>query len=47
VHFAVAGQLAYQTAQTVGSFNVAFLDALDRINAELLHEYADVKIINR
>lgn len=47
VHFAVAGQLAYQTAQTVGSFNVAFLDALDRIDAELLNEYADVKIINR
>lgn len=47
VHFSVAGQLAYQTAQTVGSFNVAFLDALDRIDAELLNEYADVKIINR
>lgn len=47
VHFAVAGQLAYQTAQTVGSFNVAFLDALDRIDTELLNEYAEVKIINR
>ena len=30
-----------------GKHLLAFLDALDRIDAELLNEYADVKIINR
>jgi hydroxyethylthiazole kinase len=31
VHFAIAGQRAYQKSQSVGSFNVAFLDALFEI----------------
>ncbi|MGH1400770.1 MAG: hydroxyethylthiazole kinase [Acinetobacter tandoii] len=47
VHFAVAGQLAYQTAQTVGSFNVAFLDALDSLTADQISEYASFSIIHR
>lgn len=47
VHFAVAGQLAYQTEQTIGSFNVAFLDALDYLTADHISELADIQIINR
>ena len=33
VHFAIAGQQAYAKTQSVGSFNVAFLDALFNITA--------------
>lgn len=47
VHFAIAGQLAYQTAKTVGAFNVAFLDALDSLTAEQISEYASFSMIRR
>lgn len=45
IHFAVAGKLAYQKAQSVGSFNVAFLDYLYEMNSELLIENADIEFI--
>ncbi|WP_372404796.1 hydroxyethylthiazole kinase [Acinetobacter piscicola] len=46
VHFAIAGKLAFSKAQSVGSFNVAFLDAIYELNAETIQQYADFEILN-
>ena len=45
VHFAIAGKLAFEQAQHVGSFNVAFLDHVHCLNAETIEQYADVHIL--
>lgn len=45
VHFAIAGKLAFEKSQSVGSFNMAFLDAIYDMSAELIQEYADIQII--
>lgn len=46
VHFAIAGKLAFEKAQTVGSFNVAFLDYVHAMNADMMTEYADIQLVN-
>lgn len=45
VHFAIAGKLAYDRAQNVGRFNVAFLDYVYSMNEEMIASYADIQII--
>lgn len=45
VHFAVAGQLAFEKAQSVGSFNVAFIDYIDNLDAEMIAKHAQIKIL--
>ncbi|EZQ12488.1 MULTISPECIES: hydroxyethylthiazole kinase [unclassified Acinetobacter] len=45
VHFAIAGKLAYTQAQTVGSFNVAFIDELYSYSAEKIQNSADIEIL--
>lgn len=45
LHFAVAGKLAYAQAQTVGSFNVAFLDHIHAMTIEKLQQHADIILI--
>ncbi|NHB57306.1 hydroxyethylthiazole kinase [Acinetobacter sp. 194] len=45
VHFAIAGKLAFQKAQTVGSFNVAFLDQVYGLTAETIEQYGDVQVL--
>lgn len=46
VHFAIAGKLAYQQAQSVGSFNVAFVDYVNLMNALMIEEYADIQVLD-
>lgn len=46
VHFAITGKLAFEKAQTVVSFNVAFLDHVHAMNAVIVMEYADIQLIN-
>ena len=45
VHFAVAGKLAFAKAQTVGAFNVAFLDELYLFDAERMRQHADFELL--
>lgn len=45
VHFAIAGKKSYEKAKSVGSFNVAFLDELFDLNAEILQQHADIDIL--
>ncbi|NHC03195.1 hydroxyethylthiazole kinase [Acinetobacter sp. 187] len=45
VHFAIAGKLAFEKAQSVGSFNVAFIDHVHSLNADRIAEYADLQIL--
>lgn len=45
VHFAIAGKLAFERGQTVGSFNVAFIDYVQSINAEMIEQYADIQVL--
>ena len=45
VHFAVAGQLAYEKTKSVGSFNVAFLDAVFNLDAAQIRQYAQFNFI--
>ena len=45
VHFAIAGQMAYAKSQSVGSFNVAFLDAVFDLKAEQIQQYAQFDFI--
>ncbi|ENW92560.1 hydroxyethylthiazole kinase [Acinetobacter dispersus] len=45
IHFAIAGKLAYEHAQTVGSFNVAFLDYVHMLDDNLIQQYVDIKIV--
>lgn len=44
IHFAIAGKRAFEKSQSVGSFNIAFLDAIHEMNAEVISEYADFEI---
>lgn len=46
VHFAIAGQLAYQQATTLGRFNVAFMDEIYSLSAEKITQYADLQLIH-
>ena len=45
IHFAIAGKLAYEHAQTVGSFNVAFLDYIHMLDDNLIQQYVDIEIV--
>lgn len=45
VQFAIAGKLAHNQAQTLGSFNTMFLDYLHMMDSNLFHQYADFEII--
>ncbi|RWU25604.1 hydroxyethylthiazole kinase [Pseudomonas alkylphenolica] len=42
VHFAVAAELAEERAKGPGSFAVAFVDALDQVDAEVIRERARI-----
>ena len=44
VHFAIAGKLAFAQAQSIGSFNVAFLDELYNLTADTLLAHADIEL---
>lgn len=44
-HFAIAGKLAYDQAQTVGSFNVMFMDYVHMLDENLIQQYVDIEII--
>lgn len=44
VHFAIAGKLAYESAPTLGQFNVAFIDELFTLNAEKIKQHIDIQI---
>ena len=46
VHFAIAGKLAFEKAQTVGSFNVAFIDYLHGMTVEMFEQYAEIQVLN-
>lgn len=45
VHFAIAGKLAFAQAQSVGSFNVAFLDELYNLTADKILQHADIALL--
>lgn len=45
IHFAIAGKKAYERANAVGSFNVAFLDEIYMLKAEDLQQYSDFNIL--
>ena len=45
IHFAIAGKLAFEKAQTVGSFNVAFLDEIYTLSADKIWEYGDIEVL--
>ncbi len=45
IHFAIAGKLAFEKAQTVGRFNVAFLDEIYTLNADKIWEYGDIEVL--
>ena len=44
-HFAIAGKLAFEKAQAVGSFNVAFIDEIQTLNADKIMGLADITIL--
>ena len=46
VHFAIAGKLAFEKAQTVGSFNVAFLDEIYSLNADKISNHAEIEVLS-
>jgi hydroxyethylthiazole kinase len=45
IHFSIAGKLAFEHAQTVGSFNVAFLDYVHMLDDNLIRQYVDIVIL--
>lgn len=45
IHFAIAGKKAYERANTVGSFNVAFLDEIYSLNEDDFIQYSDFSIL--
>lgn len=45
VHFAIAGKLAFAKSQSVGSFNVAFLDELYNLTADSIVQHADIELL--
>lgn len=46
VHIAIAGKLAYDQAQTVGSFNTMFMDYIHMMDANLIEQYACIELIS-
>ena len=44
-HFAIAGKLAFEKAQMMGQFNVAFMDYIHSLNPDLIQQYANIKIL--
>lgn len=46
IHFAIAGKLAFEKAQSVGSFNVAFLDEIHQMSADKIWQYADIEVLS-
>ncbi len=46
IHFAIAGKLAFEHAQTVGSFNVAFLDYVHMLDDNLIQQYVDIEVVD-
>jgi hydroxyethylthiazole kinase len=46
IHFAIAGKLAFEKAQAVGSFNVAFLDEIYQMSADKIWQYADIEVLS-
>lgn len=46
VHFAIAGKMAFEKARTIGRFNVAFMDYVHSMTAELIQQYADIEILD-
>lgn len=45
VHFAIAGKLAANQAQTMGSFSNIFMDYIHMLDANLIEQYADIKLL--
>lgn len=45
IHFAIAGKLAFEKAQTVGSFNVAFLDEIYQLSADKIWQYGEIEVL--
>ena len=45
IHFAIAGKLAFEKSQSVGSFNVAFLDEIYSMTADKIVQYADIEVL--
>lgn len=45
LHFAIAGKLATVTTQSLGSFNVAFIDQIHQLNLEILHKHANFQLL--
>ncbi|MBJ9984379.1 hydroxyethylthiazole kinase [Acinetobacter sp. S40] len=46
IHFAIAGKLAFDQAQTVGSFNTMFMDYIHMMDANLIEQYACIELIS-
>ncbi|WOE32103.1 MULTISPECIES: hydroxyethylthiazole kinase [unclassified Acinetobacter] len=45
VHFSIAGQLAFEKFQTVGHFNVEFLDQIYCLNPTKIEQYINIEIL--
>lgn len=45
LHFAIAGKLAAAITQSLGSFNVAFIDQIHQLNLKVLREHADFQLL--
>ena len=45
IHFAIAGKLAFEKNQTVGRFNVAFLDEIYSLNVDKISNYANIEVL--
>lgn len=46
IHFAISGKLAYDQAQTIGSFNTMFMDYIHMMDANLIQQYACIELIS-
>ena len=45
VHFAIAGKLAANQAQTMGSFSTIFMDYIHMLDDNLIEQYANIKLL--
>lgn len=45
VHFAIAGKLAFEKTQSIGSFSTAFMDELFTLNAEKIERHISIRLI--
>ncbi len=45
VHFAIAGKLAANQAQTMGTFSTIFMDYIHMLDDNLIEQYADIKLL--